>query len=318
MVTVGTVGTMGLVVLGLKAAQGPAGVVGLFVVGAAGAGLVGDVLSSFRATRRATLTAAGHPTDLVAGDQFTLALSIGGTRRRLTVSGGRPDRRTVVEPPASFSLPGVVPRRGVLAAVGIELTGHGWAGLGGCRRQRMVPLARPLLAGPRPRQPAEPFPDLPGGTGEGVPRPADDGDVVRGVREYVPGDPLRRVHWASSARAGGLVVREVEESTAPTLLLAVELGGGGGDGDGPVAEVGEDGEAAAGRGAWYALEALRRGYRVVLATVEDGRAVTAPAESPLAVNRRLALAGPGRLRGTVPAGWRGALLMVTPEGDRWD
>jgi uncharacterized protein (DUF58 family) len=33
---------------------------------------------------------------------------------------------------------------------------------------------------------------------------------VGGVREYAPGDAVRRIHWRSSLRAGVLLVREVE------------------------------------------------------------------------------------------------------------
>lgn len=39
---------------------------------------------------------------------------------------------------------------------------------------------------------------------------AGQGNEIFGVREYRPGDPLRRIHWRSSARRGELVVREME------------------------------------------------------------------------------------------------------------
>jgi uncharacterized protein (DUF58 family) len=39
---------------------------------------------------------------------------------------------------------------------------------------------------------------------------AGAGADVGGVREYAPGDALRRIHWRSSLRAGLLLVREVE------------------------------------------------------------------------------------------------------------
>ncbi|MDJ0850978.1 MAG: DUF58 domain-containing protein [Myxococcota bacterium] len=37
-----------------------------------------------------------------------------------------------------------------------------------------------------------------------------DGPLVGGLRDWVPGDPLRRIHWARSLRRDTLMVREVE------------------------------------------------------------------------------------------------------------
>ena len=46
---------------------------------------------------------------------------------------------------------------------------------------------------------------------------AGSGTEMFGVREYRPGDPLRRIHWRSSARHGELIVREFEPPGAQTL-----------------------------------------------------------------------------------------------------
>ncbi|HZK73021.1 MAG TPA: DUF58 domain-containing protein [Clostridia bacterium] len=46
---------------------------------------------------------------------------------------------------------------------------------------------------------------------------AGAGVELFGVREYRPGDPLRRIHWRSSARLGELVVREFEPPGQQTL-----------------------------------------------------------------------------------------------------
>jgi uncharacterized protein (DUF58 family) len=46
---------------------------------------------------------------------------------------------------------------------------------------------------------------------------AGSGTEIFGVREYRPGDPLRRIHWRSSARHGELVVREYEPPGVQTL-----------------------------------------------------------------------------------------------------
>jgi uncharacterized protein (DUF58 family) len=48
------------------------------------------------------------------------------------------------------------------------------------------------------------------------------GTELFGVREYRPGDPLRRIHWRSSARLGELVVREYEPPGVQTIGIFCE------------------------------------------------------------------------------------------------
>ena len=42
------------------------------------------------------------------------------------------------------------------------------------------------------------------------------------LREYVPGDDLRHVHWRSSARAGSLLVRQYQETRRSSALVFVD------------------------------------------------------------------------------------------------
>lgn len=51
---------------------------------------------------------------------------------------------------------------------------------------------------------------------------AFDGEVSS-VREYRPGDPLRRIHWRSSARRGHLVVHELEIERQADIAVAVDV-----------------------------------------------------------------------------------------------
>ncbi|HWS57762.1 MAG TPA: DUF58 domain-containing protein, partial [Actinotalea sp.] len=51
-------------------------------------------------------------------------------------------------------------------------------------------------------------------------RPAADDAALR---EYLPGDDLRRVHWASSARRGTLVVRQDERSARRPVTVVLDL-----------------------------------------------------------------------------------------------
>ncbi len=49
--------------------------------------------------------------------------------------------------------------------------------------------------------------------------PSDD-DVM--TREYRPGDPMRRVHWAATARHGALMVRQEESVTTPEATVILD------------------------------------------------------------------------------------------------
>jgi uncharacterized protein (DUF58 family) len=50
--------------------------------------------------------------------------------------------------------------------------------------------------------------------------PSDD-DIM--TREYRPGDPMRRVHWAATARQGELMVRQEESATSPEATVVLDL-----------------------------------------------------------------------------------------------
>jgi uncharacterized protein (DUF58 family) len=287
----------------------------LFVCVATVAVAVVDVGWALMATRRVRLTTTANPPEAIVGDTVAVEVAFGGPRQFLTVtvSSFRPAAPVGVDVPTSGLLAGVATTRAVVPAIEVEVVNRGLAGFVACARRRTVPLARPLFVGPRPLPAAGAFPELFGAWGEGRPRPAPAGDVVRGVRPYLPGDPMRRVHWPSTARTGELVVKEVEDTAAPRLVVVLDLGAGG-----------AAGERAAGRAAWYAGEGLRRGYAVVLVTSESAGTgtVRAAATSSSDVTRRLAAATRGTPTlaeastggPTVPDG---PVLLVTDRGDSW-
>lgn len=304
-----TVGTAvaGAVPLLAMTMTGPRGLGSLLLL-AAVAVVALDAVAGIQATRRALLTASVHPTDVVAGDRFSIDVAVRGWRMPLVLVN-RPGLSTgdlLVDPPASGTLEGRAGARGVVATLELPVQGRGLCGLLTCTRAHHVHLPRALVVGPRPVVPAQPFPEMGGGWGEGAAGPSPDGELVRGVRDYLPGDRLRQVHWRATAHTGELVVKETEEPQAPVLHLVLDMGDGG-----------ETAEAAAGRCAWYAGEALRRGYQVTLTTVEDGHPLTDATPSMLLVNRRLARAGQGsppRPRG-MASGVR--ILVVGAGGDSW-
>jgi uncharacterized protein (DUF58 family) len=282
----------------------------LFVCFAPLAAVALDLAWALISTRRVRATIEGITADAFVGDAVPFTLALTGPALPFQVRAFPQSAFVVGEPSTSGRLLGFGERREVVHGVVVEVLGTGLSGLAACARRLPTPLPHPLAVGPRPLAPGHPFPELFGAWGDGAPRPAAVGDVVRGVRDYVPGDPVRRVHWPSTARRGDLVVKEVDEPGAPRLIVALDLGGGG-----------DAGEKAAARAAWYVDEGRRRGYEVVLATAEPAGPVTAPVGGASDANHRLARATRGRPEppGADAAGRRSrsAVVQVTPTGDSW-
>jgi uncharacterized protein (DUF58 family) len=83
---------------------------------------------------------------------------------------------------------------------------------------------------------------------------AGSGMELFGVREYRPGDPLRRIHWRSSARLGELVVREHEPPGVQTVGIFCD----------PSPATREIADQVARLAASEAWDCIRGGGRVVL------------------------------------------------------
>jgi uncharacterized protein (DUF58 family) len=83
-----------------------------------------------------------------------------------------------------------------------------------------------------------------------------------GVRDYVPGDPLRRMHWKSTARTGKLNVIEFEESRAINVVMVMDLQQGTNVGEGKETTL----EYLVRAAASIAQTAIRQGASVRLVT----------------------------------------------------
>ena len=77
---------------------------------------------------------------------------------------------------------------------------------------RPVPLPRFVLGVGAYDAMATSRPELPG-----------EGQEFRALRDYVPGDDLRRVHWKTSARRGKLTVVEFDQARAVHLHIVLDL-----------------------------------------------------------------------------------------------
>jgi uncharacterized protein (DUF58 family) len=80
----------------------------------------------------------------------------------------------------------------------------------------------------------------------------------RGIREYVPGDSLRYIHWRSSAKAGQLLVKEFETGSYSSLAFVVQSSRGSDVGSGAHTSL----ELMCGHLAYVCARLLRQGAAI--------------------------------------------------------
>ena len=97
-----------------------------------------------------------------------------------------------------------------------------------------------------------------------VSKPWPSGLEFYGMREYKPGDDLRRIVWRASARTGKIMVREAEQGITDkiTIILDTDRGTHSRDGEG----LSESFEAGVRAAASLAVRHLREGYEVKVET----------------------------------------------------
>ena len=114
-------------------------------------------------------------------------------------------------------------RRGVHTFPAVRL--HSTDLLGLCDHELTVPLSTQILVYPRvvTLPPHVIVPELGGGSApQDSSRRKGEGSSFFGIREYRPGDPLRHVHWPTTARRGSLAVVEWEAEESRNALIAVD------------------------------------------------------------------------------------------------
>jgi uncharacterized protein (DUF58 family) len=97
-----------------------------------------------------------------------------------------------------------------------------------------------------------------------VSKPWPSGLEFYGMREYKPGDDLRRIVWRASARTGKIMVREAEQGITDkiTIILDTDRGTHSRDGEG----LSESFEAGVRAAASLAVRHLREGYEIKVET----------------------------------------------------
>jgi uncharacterized protein (DUF58 family) len=122
------------------------------------------------------------------------------------------------------------------------------------------------------------------------------------LREYLPGDDPRQIHWLSSARRGKLVVREHVDTTEPTVALLVDIHTLGPDTVEPAIEL----------AASVAVACERIGHTVTMAAPGEDRAAVRAAGGRGILDRLAALklpSGPAGTAGTAGAAGQAADLL---------
>jgi uncharacterized protein (DUF58 family) len=188
---------------------------------------------------------------------------------RSEVPGYRVDRVETAEPGGqrSWTTAGMCRRRGVfrLGPWDVEMGDP----LGFFKVMQHHPESTTIMVYPR----ASRLPDLelprgraPGRSTSSL-RANEETILVGGLRQYVPGDPLRRVHWKATARHDELMVHEFDREPSGDVWLILDM-------DAAV-QAGEEAEATQEYGvilaASLAAHFLRQGERRAVGLVASGR-----------------------------------------------
>ena len=131
------------------------------------------------------------------------------------------------------------------------------------RRERRWDARRELFVHPR----TVPVPAVSGGLirdleGSPVQRLVDADMSFHAIREYLPGDAQRQIHWKSTAKTGRLMVRQFEQTLRSRLAVVLSL-----DEDDFASE--EEFELAVGCAASLSVQAVRDGREVEVVTGTD-------------------------------------------------
>jgi uncharacterized protein (DUF58 family) len=240
-----------------------------------------DGVASWLALGHPDLDVVGAP-DAMVGRADPLTLSVRHPRGRclVRVTSVANARWVRVDGPQVGRLDVVPDHRGVFTAAVFEFQVRAPFGLVAVNRSVTVALTSPVYVAPSME--AMDIPPMSRVRVDQQRPGARSDDLPRGVREYVPGDPHRDVHWPATARAGRLMVRDKAAATAGEVEIVVDLG--------PQASASAERVASRAMGLGQAL--LTRGFRLVLVTTEAD-VVRADVDDSTMLGRRLAAARPG-------------------------
>lgn len=239
---------------------------------------------------RPVQVSARHPRDATAGRPVTLQLAVHGGRSGVQVRLRRPSSEWfAADPPAEGPVSVTPTRRGVATSLEAEVRSAAPLGIVWWKKVVTVALEPPMEVGPPIVAVAMPVTIPAGSVGENRTRGRSGADTVRSLREYIPGDPIRMIHWPSTARHGDLVVKEMEGPESPRIVVIADLRSDD-PSDTTSTRAADEADDAAARAAGLARTALAGGVPVVLVTVEETGPRVATVASPTDISRRLARA----------------------------
>lgn len=201
-------------------------------VGLGAAGLVVTLVAALTVAEapKVEVDRAVHPHEVDRGNPAEVSLAFRGTAARArpfsvveTVAG---ERRSAAMPAlragerASIAYELDTSRRGTITAGPLQLRRTDAFGLVVAERR----IAGTASVQVRPRR--HPVAMLPSGRWRDLEGPTRE--VSRGtatfhqLRDYVPGDDLRHIHWRATARTGDLIVREHVDTTRPEVVVIVD------------------------------------------------------------------------------------------------
>jgi uncharacterized protein (DUF58 family) len=180
---------------------------------------------------KVSVTRSIRPVEVDRGGRAIVTLAITSTSRR------RPRSMTVLESVADVVYVASVPPLGSGASFTVEyelntakrgvmecgpLTVRRTDPFGMVQADATVGDINALMVRPRrhvlPLLPVGRLRDLEGPTRER----SEGSSSFHQLREYVPGDDLRRIHWRSTARTGQLMVRQLVDTTRPEIVVIVD------------------------------------------------------------------------------------------------
>jgi uncharacterized protein (DUF58 family) len=220
-----------------------------------------DAVLAHRSVSRAAVEVRG-PAEVPAGTPSPWTVHVLGWRRPITVQAHLlGDARPVLVAdgrPGQLVWPAL--SRGLVPWLVVDAEGTGPLGLVEAGRRHVAHFGVPVAVTPWPIEVEIAWP-RPRAVGFGLEEGAPLGDdLFRSIRPYRGGDERRRVHWASSARHGELMVREADGTGVVRARIIVDLGP-----PGPAAD------HVAGVAVDVVSRALAKGWQLDLVTLDASR-----------------------------------------------